>query len=645
MLFLLAFALVAVAALASAAALRLSLAGTLLGAYLVGSAEVVLIAEALSPFHAIGRVGYLACETALAGAAVVVWRRVGSPRPSLPRVSLRRHPLLLVLATAVGIALVFELVLATTTVPNNWDALTYHLSRAAAWYQQGSLGWLDAHTLRENIFPPNAEIEALFTMVFTHGDRLTALPQYVAELALLVAIFGIARRLGFGRADAVFASLLFATLSEVVLQATSAQNDLVVSAYVVACAYFVLGRTRADTALTGLALGLALGTKLTAVYALPVLALLAVLTLPRRRLAGLAAASAVAFVAVGSFAYVENVVHGHGPLGPREVRMPFTPEVSPGGTVSTASRVLYRFADLSGYAADIRVRVTVMNAGIFAFDKLGIDAEPVGATQRPFYFIPNIRANEDVSFFGPLGAFLLVPLLLGYCGAFVVRRTSGKKAALALALPLFAVELAVTYKYNEWLGRFMIVPVALGTALVARVYAARLVSGIFAVMGIVFLAFALVHNERKPLDVWSLSRVGQQELTFEGGGPSPSLRGIATLVPQDTRIGVLLADEDFDYPLYGAHLSRRLVPLPADEPLRAARSLGLQWVVIGNVATQGDSGWTGVRFRDNWDLVAPKGTPEARAIAAYLRTATPQNERPNGSLSASNARSSGTSAS
>src|SRR6266508_2958549 len=622
MLFLLAFALVAVAALASAAALRLSLAGTLLGAYLVGSAEVVLIAEALSPFHAIGRVGYLACETALAGAAVVVWRRVGSPRPSLPRVSLRCHPLLLVLATAVGIALVFELVLATTTVPNNWDALTYHLSRAAAWYQQGSLGWLDAHTLRENIFPPNAEIEALFTMVFTHGDRLTALPQYVAELALLVAIFGIARRLGFGRADAVFASLLFATLSEVVLQAT-----------------------RADTALTGLALGLALGTKLTAVYALPVLALLAVLTLPRRRLAGLAAASAVAFVAVGSFAYVENVVHGHGPLGPREVRMPFTPEVSPGGTVSTASRVLYRFADLSGYAADIRVRVTVMNAGIFAFDKLGIDAEPVGATQRPFYFIPNIRANEDVSFFGPLGAFLLVPLLLGYCGAFVVRRTSGKKAALALALPLFAVELAVTYKYNEWLGRFMIVPVALGTALVARVYAARLVSGIFAVMGIVFLAFALVHNERKPLDVWSLSRVGQQELTFEGGGPSPSLRGIATLVPQDTRIGVLLADEDFDYPLYGAHLSRRLVPLPADEPLRAARSLGLQWVVIGNVATQGDSGWTGVRFRDNWDLVAPKGTPEARAIAAYLRTATPQSERPNGSLSASSTRSSGTSAS
>src|SRR6266511_1618888 len=182
MLFLLAFALVAVAALASAAALRLSLAGTLLGAYLVGSAEVVLIAEALSPFHAIGRVGYLACAT------VVVWRRVGSPRPSLPRVSLRRHPLLLVLATAVGIALVFELVLATTTVPNNWDALTYHLSRAAAWYQQGSLGWLDAHTLRENIFPPNAEIEALFTMVFTHGDRLTALPQYVAELALLVEI-------------------------------------------------------------------------------------------------------------------------------------------------------------------------------------------------------------------------------------------------------------------------------------------------------------------------------------------------------------------------------------------------------------------------------------------------------------------------
>ena len=216
---------------------------------------------------------------------------------------------------------------------------------------------------------------------------------------------------------------------------------------------------------------------------------------------------------------------------------------------------------------------------------------------------------------------------------------------LALSLPLFAVELALTYKYNEWLGRFMLVPVALGVALVARVYAMRLLAGLFAAGGVIFLAFALVHNERKPLDVWSLSRVQSQELALLPGATDPALRAVDAVVPQNARLGVLLGDEDWDYPLYGTHLGRRLVALPTDNPLRTARALGLDWVVIGNVRTTEDAGWTGIRFANNWDLVAPKGTAQAKAIVRYLRTATPKSESPNGSLSASSARNSGTSAS
>src|SRR4051812_6267082 len=108
MLFVLAFALVAVAALACALSLRLNVPATLLAAYLAASAEVVLLAEALSPFHAIGRPGLLAGELVLAAGAVWWWRRAGSPRPELPRVRLRAHPLLLALGLVVLAALVFE---------------------------------------------------------------------------------------------------------------------------------------------------------------------------------------------------------------------------------------------------------------------------------------------------------------------------------------------------------------------------------------------------------------------------------------------------------------------------------------------------------------------------------------------------------
>jgi hypothetical protein len=642
--FLFAFALVAATSFAVSFTLRLNLPATLLAAYLVGSAEVVLGAEALSLFHAIGVWGYFVWEAVLAVAAVVVWSRAGWPRPSFPRVglgALRRHPMLVALGLAVGAALVFELVLATTTVPNNWDAMTYHLSRAAAWYQHGSLAWLNVHTPRENIFPPNAEIEALYTMVFTHGDFLTGLPQFIAELATLVGIFGAARRIGSSRSEAMFASFVFATLSEVVLQATSAQNDLVVTAYVVAAAYFLLGRTRVDVVFAGLALGLALGTKFTAVYALPVLALIALFSLRPRRIVELAAACAFAFAAVGSLVYAENVVHSGDPLGPMSVRAPLTPPATAGNAISTSSRILWNFVDLSGYAADIRVRVTLQNTGIFLFDKLGINAEPLAATQTTFFFIPNTRANEDLAYFGPLGALLILPLAFGYVFAFLIRRTDRKRFALALALPIGAIEIALTYKYNGVLGRFMVVPVALGSVLVARVYATRVVSAIFAVIGVIFLAFAIANNERKPFEIWSLDRAVAQTLTWPKF--EPRLRTIAAVVPQDARVGVVLGDEDWDYPLYGPHFTRTLVPLPASDPLGAATRLGLDWVVLGNTKVRITNGWTGVHFIDNWDLLAPQGSAQARTLAHYLATATAKSESPNGSLSASSVRKNGTS--
>ena len=49
------------------------------------------------------------------------------------------------------------------------------------------------------------------------------------------------------------------------------QNDLLAASFVVAAAALVLGRSRAEVVLAGLALALALGTKLTAAYAIPVL--------------------------------------------------------------------------------------------------------------------------------------------------------------------------------------------------------------------------------------------------------------------------------------------------------------------------------------------------------------------------------------
>ena len=73
-----------------------------------------------------------------------------------------------------------------------------------------------------------------------------------------------------------------ATLPQIALQATTTQNDLLTASFLASALYFTLGKVRAEFALAGLAVGLALGTKATAVIALPLLLLAAMLVHDRR---------------------------------------------------------------------------------------------------------------------------------------------------------------------------------------------------------------------------------------------------------------------------------------------------------------------------------------------------------------------------
>ena len=76
--------LVAATAVLLAASFRLrALPAFLLAAYLLANAELVAVAEILSPFHAVTRSGYLAAGAIAAAVAIAVWWGRGRPLPPL----------------------------------------------------------------------------------------------------------------------------------------------------------------------------------------------------------------------------------------------------------------------------------------------------------------------------------------------------------------------------------------------------------------------------------------------------------------------------------------------------------------------------------------------------------------------------------
>ena len=184
-----------------------------------------------------------------------------------------RDPLVAILGVAVLGGLAYVAALIVGTAPNDYDALWYHLARAAFWKQQHAIAYIpDANDARLNGFPPNAEIADSFTMILARTERFVGFVQLSALVAATIAIGGIARRIGLSVRQALFGALLFATLPVVVLQSATALNDLVFAAFLVCSAYFLFTWTRVSLALAALALGLAIGTKITALLGLPLLA-------------------------------------------------------------------------------------------------------------------------------------------------------------------------------------------------------------------------------------------------------------------------------------------------------------------------------------------------------------------------------------
>jgi hypothetical protein len=210
LLFLVAAAVLVTTAALVAASLNLDGVSFVIGAYLLGWAELVGLTEALSLVDSIGRTGYAAGECVLLAAAAAVWIARRRPRPRLrfPVRALLRDPTVVAIALVVLGGLAYEFFLLVATPPNSYDGLSYHLARAVAWLQQGHIGYFSSTTARANAFPPNAEIGILYTLAFLGRDTLAALPQYVAKLAVLASVYGMSRRYTLSsNGAAVFAAL------------------------------------------------------------------------------------------------------------------------------------------------------------------------------------------------------------------------------------------------------------------------------------------------------------------------------------------------------------------------------------------------------------------------------------------------------
>jgi hypothetical protein len=650
-------AAVAAAALFSAAARLDSLVSTLLAAYLALVANIGLTTLALSPFGAVTRGGLAVAEAMwLAGALATWWaRRRPAPPVEAARAALRevvRDPVTALFLACVLVLLGYELMLGVTVPPNNGDALGYHMAKAAAWAQEGGIHWIpDAPTVRMNAFQPLAEQELLFLFVAWGSGALFALPQLLAEVAILVAVYGAARRLGFEVRAAACAAFLLATFSVLALEASTAQNDLVAASFPAAAMCLLLGRGggRLEPALAGVAAGFGLGAKLTTALVLPILVWLAAAA-GRRVLATALAGGVGGFVAVGMWGYVLNLANDGELLGSDTSDVLNRASPSYPGSVANAFYLAYGAMDLSvlsdrvigllalgGLLAGIGVaawtsrrtgRVHALGeagqvslpflapllalgaAGVLAFvaRKWGFPIRGAGGILGPVNANLNREytrlAHESFSAFGPVGVVSLVAATVVTVVAYVRRRATVLHLALACALPGFLLAVSLTTRWNEFLIRFFAVPVVLTAPLLAFLFRSRVVTAAYLVAATLVAGLTVTQQLSKPLESaygfgppWRLT---QAESLSTNSRPdvAAGITAFEDVVPERACVGAVLDVWEPSYLLYGPKLRRHVVYLPPDDAWAAARREGVGYVVLGRLYEPLAEGFRG----DGWDV-------------------------------------------
>ena len=239
-------------------------------AVVLGLAATV-IAEGLSLAHALGRSSVTVAVWLLLASSLLLGRVQSDPRElrTAIRNALASAGLEGRLAAA-SLALLFAitLFLALASPPNNADGLTYHLPPLRHWLENGTVGHYPTAIDRQLMNHPLDAYLRLPLEALTRSDVLFGAVQWLFYVLAAAQAAGIAWLVARDARLAWRAAAVCASLPMAVLQASSTQNDLIVTVYALGGVAGILALLRAPGRLTlrrsllaGASLGLAGLTK------------------------------------------------------------------------------------------------------------------------------------------------------------------------------------------------------------------------------------------------------------------------------------------------------------------------------------------------------------------------------------------------
>ena len=521
------------------------------------------------------------------------------------------------LFVTLAIIAITNLLLVLLTVPNEWDSMTGHLNRVMQYVQRGTMRHFGGTNWNIDTYPKSVCTLQIYSFLMTgHFENGFKFIHHLSYWTAIVAVFGIVQRIGQNRLSAsFFCALAYALLPDFLMQAITTETDIVLTAYLSVLLYMLFTYRNVGSQqesrylyLAGMAFGIAFGHKITFVLLLPSVFVIMIYTVflsgswsvTFKRTWQLAASIGVGVCLwMLPTGYLKNMeVFGH-PIGPPTALK--HQSVERAGSLSNlleqGSRNVIRYGydhvNLDGIrnvAVGAKLNHAMRQPIVVLEDKLHMRLdEETDFSIQPFAFDRKFVFYNANPYWGVFGFGLIFPLLflvlIGYT-------RSTPHIYLGLALLLHFAALSYSAPYDPFKGRYFIETGLFGITFLALIFLHPHTTvdvpgraiwkgyvGLVTLLGCTSAVLCVYLNTRALPFAWTApdgnafpsafhsDRIRQMTL----GRPDIYIpyKRFDELVPANATVALATINDDYEYPLYGPMLSRRLIVIhPFEQPLK-----------------------------------------------------------------------------
>lgn len=333
--------------------------------FLIAFAQLVLTFEILSLFTAIKQFWVLGINVLFLIISLYLWNKKSRPiwrldyKNFINRAinSLRLDKSLIWLFAGFCTLVIVSLSLCLLMPITNADAQSYHVARSLFWVLQGSLNHFDVADIRNLCLPINSEILYSWILLFVRKDVFLGFFSFVGYLLSIISIYNILGLLGYCTRKKLWVIFILSSFASAIVQISGTETDIIIAGLISSAIflfwYALKNNKKMPIFMSSLAYALALGTKTTAIIAIPGVGLLLLALCfyfkKYKPLALFLAFGIINFLIFSAYNYILNFIQFSNFLGPESFMVVSKNYYGFKGLAANFIKYIFMFFDFTGF--------------------------------------------------------------------------------------------------------------------------------------------------------------------------------------------------------------------------------------------------------------------------------------------------------